>query len=629
MLFTIANKNVKNNLGDYFIYFASTVFNILIYFIFQSIRYNEQVGSVLEDDARMLLIFKGGSLIIVIFSVVLMIYSSSFFIRRRKKEVGLYSLLGLKKHQVGALFFYENIIIGSLALIVGILLGILFSKLFLMLLVRFIGINIGIAFSISISAILNTIMVFGVMFLVVSIEAYTIIYRFKLIDLFKAENKGENEQKSSIILSALSILFLVIEFYEAVTVTDSPSFMRNIPIVFLSSVIGTFLFFRCFLIFIMKFLKNKKSIYYIGSNLISVSNALFRIKSNSRNLSIIALLNAVTITSICYGYGLYYNFEKIDKLSTPFSYGYVSNDISLDKKIEDLIDKYPQNKLVASKEAELVKVNADLSEISKKENNIYLISQSKAQELAEFRGIKDNLKISSLSEGILLGYGNSDEDVAKGKTIDISDMGIDNSIKIVDRKNYEPMNVSDDKTLVLMVQDEVYNKYYNKNNVFRIKGYIVENQRDSKALTKGIVKIIPDNVHFTYETEKLGIMTFVSILSFISIFIGLVFLCATGSIIYFKQLIEANEDKKRYEILKKIGVGKYEIKKSIHKQVFIAFASPLFIGIFHSIGAFACIKTALSGFEILLPGVVIIGIYIVIYIVYYFLTVRSYIKILN
>ncbi|MDT2241727.1 hypothetical protein P7H22_17145 [Paenibacillus larvae] len=40
---------------------------------------------------------------------------------------------------------------------------------------------------------------------------------------------------------------------------------------------------------------------------------------------------------------------------------------------------------------------------------------------------------------------------------------------------------------------------------------------------------------------------------FVGTFVGLVFLIATGSIIYFKQLSEANADKAKYNILRKVG----------------------------------------------------------------------------
>lgn len=59
-----------------------------------------------------------------------------------------------------------------------------------------------------------------------------------------------------------------------------------------------------------------------------------------------------------------------------------------------------------------------------------------------------------------------------------------------------------------------------------------------------------------------------ALMLFILGFLGLVFLAATGSIIYFKQLTEANEAKDNYEILRKLGVSKKDIRNSIRKQTF-------------------------------------------------------------
>ncbi len=629
MLFKIAKKNVKNNFENYLIYFISIVFNVIIYFTFEGIRFNKQVESFVGSDPKMLMVFKGASIIIAIFSAIFILYSSSFFIKKRKKEIGLYSLLGLKKKEIGSMLFYENIIMGIFALVIGILLGGLLCKLFIMILAKFIGINVAIKFSVSLKAVLNTIIAFGVLFLIVSINAYTIIYRFKLIDLFKAENKGEKQSQPSIILAILAIVALGIEIAAVIGIHDSPTFMLNIPIILVCSIVGTFIFFRTFLIFIINGLKNKKSLYYKGDNIISISHVLYRIKSNGRNLAIIALLNAVTLTSMGYGYAFYYSFQKIDKMSTPFSYCYISNDKSLDKKVENLIGKYKENKLILSKEVELVKVNGQILNFAgNNKDAIALISQSKFEEIAKIRGIKDTLKLSSTSEAIVLKYGSEEFDGVKGKTTNIFYGNLKDAFKIINRKEYDVMN-DVFPGITLLVKDEIYNKYYNKENVLRLKGYIVENQRDSKALSKDIIRIMPSEVKLSYEYENVSILIFISMLFFIGVLLGLIFLLSTGSIIYFKQLTEANDDKKRYEILKKIGITKDEIKRSIQKQVFTSFASPLALGILHSTLAFVLLNRVIIRSGMLVPMAITLTSYSCIYAIYYFLTVKSYMKIVN
>lgn len=55
---------------------------------------------------------------------------------------------------------------------------------------------------------------------------------------------------------------------------------------------------------------------------------------------------------------------------------------------------------------------------------------------------------------------------------------------------------------------------------------------------------------------------FFGILTYIGIFLGLVFFLATGSIIYFKQLMEASEDRQRYLTLRYIGVKQGRNKRN-------------------------------------------------------------------
>ncbi|PGK40281.1 ABC transporter permease [Bacillus anthracis] len=115
---------------------------------------------------------------------------------------------------------------------------------------------------------------------------------------------------------------------------------------------------------------------------------------------------------------------------------------------------------------------------------------------------------------------------------------------------------------------------------------------------------------------------------FSGIFLGLVFLLATGSIIYFKQLTEAYADCERYIGLRKLGVTKKEMKKAIAKQMRCIFFIPLVVGILHTLFALKGLATVFP-YEIAVPLLLSIGVYSFIYIGYYFLTVRSYFRIVS
>ncbi|MDD3893718.1 MAG: ABC transporter permease, partial [Syntrophomonadaceae bacterium] len=202
-LFSLTTRNIRKNMQNYSLYFVSMVFSIVVFYIFVSIQYNQQVAQTVGETTKMML--KLGAICVAVFSAIFMGYSNAFFTRKRKKEIGLYSLLGLQKKQVARMLFYENLVMGVVALGVGIIVGSLFSKLFVMLFFRLMGHFVQVYFAISPQAILTTAAVFLLIFTVISLYAYSLIYRFKLVDLFYAEQSGESEPKASPLLAQVSI----------------------------------------------------------------------------------------------------------------------------------------------------------------------------------------------------------------------------------------------------------------------------------------------------------------------------------------------------------------------------------------------------------------------------------------
>lgn len=117
-------------------------------------------------------------------------------------------------------------------------------------------------------------------------------------------------------------------------------------------------------------------------------------------------------------------------------------------------------------------------------------------------------------------------------------------------------------------------------------------------------------------------------LLFIGSFLGLVFLAATGSIIYFKVLTEAEEDKSQYNMLHKMGVSAKEMRKSIASQVFVIFVVPLVVGLLHSVVALKAFSSLLM-MDLAKPVLLWMIAYTVIYGLYYLLTVASYNRIIT
>lgn len=630
MLLKLAKKNIKMNVQNYMLYFIASIFNVAIYFVFQNIWFNKQINAFLEDDGRILILFKGASIIILIFSIIFISYFSSFFIRKRKKELALYSLFGMKKIDITKLLFLENIILGIAASILGIVFGIIISKGFMWGLLNLIGMSLNIKFELGIDAIRTTFVTFGILFLISSLYTSTMIYRFKLIDLFNSDKETENIEtvsKTKCTIGAfITLVLIIMEVVLVSNIKDSRSFYINAPLTFIFALISTFMFFGTFLSFFGNRLKANKNVYYRKNNIISISSFLYRIKSNKRLLAVIALTNAVALTAISVTYSLDYNMKEIDRITYPFSYCYVSYDNKIDEKIEDIISSYPQHQITNYANIKLNKVDIEKGNAGYKNvDSAYLISESNYKEALKIKNMKYDLSIKSDKDAILLEYYGPDINSIKDKKLTISYGGMIDELEITKSSKVEPLNEMDLRP-VIVVSDSVYKKYENIDNEISIIGYSVENAMVAKELTKELIKTLPPESGLSYSQDMIGVMMFTSIFLFTGIFIGLVFLSSTGSILYFKQLSEATDDKNRYHILKKIGFSKEDTKISIKKQVRAIFILPVFVGLFHSLAALIFLRSTMT-LSITIPVITSIVVYALIYFLYYMITVNTYVKI--
>lgn len=632
-LFNIAIKNVKRNFKNYMMYFFSMTFAVTVYALFKSIEYNKQISTVSKGMKKVGQAFSASSYIVALFVFIFIWYSNSFFIKKRKKEIGVYSLLGIKKRSIGALMFYETMIMGILALIVGIIFGGLLSKGFIQLFMKMIDAENMIKASFTMTAAYETIKAFIIIFLFVSIHGSTMVYRYELIDLFKAESKGEELPKASIVtvISALVLLFIGYLLY----ILQFEQNMEMVSMITLITVVcGTYLFFSSLLVFYLKAKKKNKNKHYKGLNMISNSQLLYRIKGNSRSLATIAILIATTLTSLGFSISFYKNFSSNIGRENPFDYVIQDVDSELTKKIDDLITNNDTNKL--KQKIIITTVN---NEVDPKEGAGFsqnLMAESDFEKIAEIKDIELNKKLLTDKDVYLVTrFGEPNKTI---KSIELN-------------KRKETYNVVEVKKMaiangfvlndVIVVKDEEFNKLSKEMKKQKINMYLVENHNRSGELSekfnsliknykndKGVdekgelkLKVASANYYDVYREEIASTGT----LLFIGSFVGLVFLVCTASIIFFKQLSEANEEKLRYLILRKIGVRDSEIKASIYKQMAFIFFLPLAMGICH--GAVALSKFG-KWLEIgtFTPIILTTIPYTVIYLVYYFLTVKFYYK---
>ncbi|WP_423802313.1 FtsX-like permease family protein [Neobacillus sp. SAB-20_R2A] len=633
----LARKNIIRNIHQYLLYLYSIVFSTAIYFTFVSFQYNQQLLDSTVTLGKLESAFLAASMILMIFSGVFIWYSNSFFTRMRKKEVGLYALYGMSKKKIGLLLFYENMIIGALALVVGIGGGILFSKLFMMIIFKLMGFSLEVSFTLSSKALLQTIVVFLIILLVTSIHSFRLIYRFSLAELFKADRKGERMANGSIVTSLLAIVLIGISYVlfwnpESFVIINNTGLRLAAAVIFL--VAGSYFFINSLVTYLLRLIQRVHSVYLTGKNLLGVTNLLYRLKGNVLILTVISLLTSVTLCACGTILGFYYQIEKLTKEQNPYSYMFNMKDEQVNKEIENLIQRDSSGKLSYQYNLEYLPIQPDLSDMERVPDffQTMLISEKNYQELMEKRGKNESLQVKS-NEAAAFFDGNLDakSDPYTGKELVLPS---GEKLTITAYEAYSFVNQGE-MLFPLVISDSQYEILKKGTSQQYLHIFKIANEKSLKNLDAKINKIVKpmefndNNPIFSsyYGKYHYGLETY-GLLIFIGGFLGLVFIAATGSIIYFKQLMEATSDKARYQILGKIGIPEKEIKKTVARQVGFVFFLPLLPAISHS----AMITYLISDFlqiSLQVPFTMFLGAYLIIYLIYYLMTMAGYYRLIK
>ncbi len=626
--------NVKN----YLLYFISMIFSVVIYYTFVSLQYSPEVKKAIESSDSILNIFIAGSVVLVLFVAIFIFYSNSFFTKKRKKEVGLYSLLGLRKKTIGKMLFYENIIMGGIAVMIGIIVGTILSKLFTLIVLRLLNAPVEVSFGISLDAIVNTFIVFLMISLFTSFRAYRLIYRFKLIELFRAEKEGEKVPKISFIAALTSIILIALSYWLGYQPpTNNIQVLTNLLLFLFCIVLGTYLLFRFLTIYLLRLLQNKKTSYYKGTNLVGISQLIYRINGNARTLTMIALLSAVTISAISVGYSFYYTNEKQAEKEAPFSYMHISTSESVDKQIEDVIQSDREHSFIGQMDIPVIHVNGEVSspllQDYLKNGPIKIISENTYNEALKIVGKESNIQLTgNQTIGIrpLLTEYTSNDFEEHLVTLQLPNTELDLAFSAMVEDRILPWSYPD---FAIVVSNQMFSEIAAQVTPVTIKAYEVAGEKTTKDTTVQLQKLASEEMQLItyYNIYRKGLESG-GLNLFILGFLGLVFLAATGCIIYFKQITESHEDRSRYKILRKIGVSKKEVNAVIRKQMMFVFGLPLIIGVVHGLVILQIasnIFSVLIGTNLTVPIVITTLLYFIIYLSYYLLTLTTVKKTVN
>ena len=617
----LAKTNVRKSIKDYLIYFITIAICVSLFYAITSLSSSdyELITEESYNFRALKIILQYSTYLITAILILLIAYVNKYMIGRRKREFATYVLLGAEQISVSLMFFIETIVVGFLAIITGILVGTLFSQAITAIVL--ISAKQEVVFSIKLYAdtVVITFIFFISMFCIIGLYNVIVLRKIKLIDMINAHKQVEFQFKRSnkvyIAIFVVSIIMYIISGSYTVKLINSEidysvKSLMYIGISVITFIIGTYALFYS-IAYIMIYIKNKCiNFKYEGTNLFLIGAIVSKVKTAP------ILMATISITFL----GAMISFIMTLVMSQ-WSMGYLDMRVPYDIEIRN---NYSTNFLAQSNIDDIKVIpKLDYSEIVEWLNNngkdIESYCQVEKYIISHDDNIKSTLaiKLSDFNKlRTMLGYDEiklNDKEFTTQWHNAVSDEVINNYVGKNSKLNINGVtyNISQDSSYkesigegfyfnsdnIIILPDEVCDNLdfietnfvanienkmkYEEANEFR-QNYIYNwfRSNNSEFVTK-----YSDENDITYRVidirikslEINNILTTTLAMRILGVYLGIVLLMISLTILSLSQLTDSIEHKDRFNVLRKLGVEENQINRIILKQISIYFIAPIVI----------------------------------------------------
>ena len=619
-----------------------------------------------------------------IFSLVILFYVNSFVMKQRKKEFGLYNVLGMEKRHLVRLMSVEILLVAVFSLVFGISGGALFSQLFFLIFYKMIRMEADLTMVIPRGAVIETLTLFGILFCLVLLYDIVAVIRTRPVELLRSESQGEREPKVHGLAALIGVAALTGGYVIAQKVESPMEAMLWFFAAALLVIIGTYGLFMAGSIALLKWMKKRERFYYRPSSFISVSGMLYRMKQNAAGLAGICILSTMVMVtigaSLCIFSGVsegvreeypreYFLQMHYSEDLKPETYQDTTSDVKKlveaqmeenGSRVENMLS-YTRCNMVYRKgkdgyEAEM----GDLADTNDYENLVYvqyLLREDYEANTGKKTEIPDDVAAFYESEeGLIPGetllFGDYsikgkrlEEPVETAvaswysgikKRVQVLLPGIEEMEKLTESlgKNFETYYGLEEGEGPSATYFLGWNYYFDISGKQEPAEEFLEKLRSSWETEKASEWAYISAFQNRTEEEEYLFQEYGTIL-FIGFFLGLIFLLATVLIIYYKQVTEGYDDRKRFVIMQDIGLSQAEVKKTIRTQVLLVFFLPLGAAGLHMAMAFKVLVKMMalfSAYNIKLFSLCIgltVAVFALVYFFVYTITARIYYKIVS
>lgn len=538
------------------------------------------------------------SCFIAVILAFLIIYANQFIMKRRKKELGVYMSLGMNKWSVSFIFVREILLIGFLALVIGLGIGFVLSQGISMLALKMFASDVsGFQLMFSWEAMTKTLISFAIIFLIVMLFNSRTIMNVKLINLLMASRKNQELKTPNnwitIPLFLLSIVCLTIGVTSLINYGTNKD---NLLWILGTVGLGIALFYYTASSVMVLLTQRSKKIYFKDLNGFLFRQFGSKMQSNFLVIVVLCGLLLSSLVVLGTGFSTTTSLNKEAESSVPFDLTVLlpvhsettplektdNDDIALKENLDDYVEltlyeaAFTYEELFKQQELDIPENKNDLYK-----SNVTFISLSDYNKQMTLSG-QDEIQLKS--DQYLV---NSDKNQpAIKKLIDNNtELTIDNK-KLVPAENQLKKDViflkeANVPTIATIVVPDEVTKELNPNS-YLLNGNFDSEEKESAIYNEMNNKWVEESLEGSvlYASQKMVYESYYGtfgVIAFITSYLGIILMIVTLTVLALQQLTEVQDNQERYLTLSKIGANKRMINRTLFRQIGFYFVSPLIL----------------------------------------------------
>lgn len=590
----LAMMNVKHGLKNYLSLILSLAFTVLILFNFQNL-----IGA----DSFLVLGTRNKEYIEIIVQIISFIlgcfmfffigYATNVFLTRRKKEIGIYIFMGLSHEKIGQLYLLETIFTGLAALILGLFSGALTCGLFQMILLLISDLSVEIQFRPGLRPALFTAAVYGIIYLFFAVKGYIHLLKSSVASMLSAAKQNEyiRQKRGTLWMKTVLGVWILGTGYFLALKEGRTDVMRNALGAVVLVTVGVYLLFGGFLPLLAREMVEHKSFLYRKQRILWVNRLVFCMKKNYRTYAMVCILLLCSVTALATSFAMKGRYDNIIRFENTYTFQLLipeAHAADLSDRAKQVIEE--NTELAYSAKIPVLLIDTSLINAMDYANQYAVLPYSALKALSIEAGLAFDLpepgedQVIKVSHPVLLSLITDRTDAVmtiNGKSyLQIEESTVPYLGYLQESIGFYVVNDNEYASLLPLGEEMLAANY---------KIRYPEDFEHTKEALDGWRTLLGDSgIARVAIDPKSNELDWIKVMYSMGVFMFLVFVVASGSIMFMRLYNDAFEETERTKVLLKLGIDRGDLRRAVKAELAAAYGVPFLVmsvSTFFSVGA--------------------------------------------